>query len=117
MDKLPYEDAAMRGAPLPEGLDLTDAAVYVALRGLYAFHQLGMMDRKEAAAEKQRLKKLRDDTRRQQQFERDIAQKRWEVIKATEAARSRFRLDPTIEHEFDLCAAIDGMKRRREETA
>ena len=56
MDKLPYEDAAMRGAPLPEGLDLTDAAVYVALRGLYAFHQLGMMDRKEAAAESSALK-------------------------------------------------------------
>ena len=117
MDKLPYEYAAMRGAPLPEGLHLTDAAVYVGLRGLYAFHQLGMMDRKESAAEKQRLKKLRDDTRRQQQFERDIAQKRWEAIKATEAARSRFRLDPTIEHGFDLCAAIDGMRRRREETA
>ena len=112
-----YEAEAVRGAPLPEGLDMVDACCYMALRGLYVMFQLGMISREEAAAEKQRLKKLRDDTRRQQRFERDVAQTRWDLIKATEAARSRFRLEPTVKHGFDLCASIAGAKRRREATA
>lgn len=117
MPEFSHEEDAARGAPLPDGLDMVDACCYMALRGLYAMFQLGMISRGEAAAEKQRLKKLRDDTRRQQRFERDLAQMRWDLIKATEAARSRFRLEPTVEHGFDLCAAIDGAKRRREATA
>lgn len=112
-----HEEDAARGAPLPEGLDMVDACCYMALRGIYVMFQLGMMAREEAAAEKQRIKKLRDDTRRQQRFEKDVADKRWDIIKATEAARARFRKEPTVEHGFALCSAIDGSKRRREETA
>lgn len=111
-----YEAEAVRGAPLPEGLDMVDACCYMALRGLYVMFQLGMMAREEAVAEKQCIKKLREDARRQQCFERGVAQKRWEIIKATEAARSRFRLEPTVQHGYELCAAIDGAKRRREAT-
>ena len=117
MPEFAHEEDAARGAPLPEGLDMVDACCYMALRGLYVMFQLGMIQREEAAAEKQRIKKLRDDTRRQQRFEKDVAGKRWDIIKATEAARSRFRLEPTVQHGFDLCAAIDGAKRRRGETA
>lgn len=117
MPEFAHEEDAARGAPLPDGLDMVDACCYMALRGLYVMFQLGMISRGEAAAEKQRLKKLRDDTRRQQRFERDVAQTRWGLIKATEAARSRFRLEPTVEHGFDLCAAIDGAKQRRKATA
>lgn len=86
-----YEADAVRGAPLPEGLDMVDACCYMALRGLYVMFQLGMMAREEA-----------------------VAEKHWEIIKATEAARSRLRLEPTVQHGYELCAAIDGAKRRRE---
>lgn len=117
MPEFAHEEDAARGAPLPDGLDMVDACCYMALRGLYVMFQLGMISREEAAAEKQRLKKLRDDTRRQRCFEREVAEKRWEIIKATEAARSRFRLEPTVQHGYELCAAIDGAKRRGEATA
>lgn len=117
MPEFAHEEDAARGAPLPDGLDMVDACCYMALRGLYVVFQLGMISREEAAAEKQRLKKLRDDTRRQQRFERDLARTRWDLIKATEAARSTFRMEPTVEHGLALCAAIDGAKQRREATA
>lgn len=60
MPEFAHEEDAARGAPLPEGLDMVDACCYMALRGLYVMFQLGMIQREEAAAEKQRIKKLRD---------------------------------------------------------
>lgn len=110
MCDFPYEDQARSGLPVPAGLDLADTAVYMALRGLYAYYQLGMIKREAAVEEKNRLKKMAEDIRRQQEYERVMADQRRYLLQYTEAARSQFRLDPTVEHGYDLCEAIDNAK-------
>lgn len=57
MCDFPYEDQARSGLPVPAGLDLADTAVYMALRGLYAYYQLGMISREAAVAEKKTAQK------------------------------------------------------------
>lgn len=110
MCDFPYEDQARSGLPVPAGLDLADTAVYMALRGLYAFYQLGMISKEAASAEKQRLKKLADEVRRQREYESRLADIRRYLLYQTEAARAHFRLSPSIEHGFALCTAIDNAK-------
>lgn len=110
MYDFPYEDQARSGLPVPDGLDLADTAVYMALRGLYAYYQLGMISREAAVAEKKRLKKLAADIRRQREYQCFLADQRRYLLQYTEAARSQFRLDPTVEHGYELCAAIDNAK-------
>lgn len=61
-------------------------------------------------AEKKRLKKLAADIRRQREYQCFLADQRRYLLQYTEAARSQFRLDPTVEHGYELCAAIDNAK-------
>lgn len=110
MCDFPYEDQARSGLPVPDGLDLADTAVYMALRGLYAFYQLGMISKEAASAEKLKLRKLADDVRRRREYESNLADIRRYLIYQTEAARAEFRLYPSIERGFALCTAIDNAK-------
>lgn len=50
-----FERQAMRGEPLPKTLDIADSCLYMALKNLYAMYRAGLITRKDATAEKQRL--------------------------------------------------------------
>ena len=50
-----FEKDAMRGQPLPKGLDTADSCLYVALKNLYAMYQNKLISRKDATEEKKRL--------------------------------------------------------------
>ena len=50
-----FEKYAMRGNPLPKGLDVADSCFYVALKNLYAMYRRGLINRKDATEEKRRL--------------------------------------------------------------
>lgn len=53
--EFPFERGAMRGEPLPPKLDIADSCLYMALKYLYAMHKKGLITRKRATEEKQRL--------------------------------------------------------------
>ena len=55
MKEFSFERQAMRGEPLPQGLDIADSCLYVALKNLYAMYRNKMISRKDATEEKQRL--------------------------------------------------------------
>lgn len=53
--ELAFERDAMRGKPLPQGLDIADSCLYVALKNLYAMYHNRLISRKDATEEKRRL--------------------------------------------------------------
>lgn len=53
--EFPFERDAMKGEPLPPKLDIADSCLYVALKYLYAMYKKGLITRKRATEEKQRL--------------------------------------------------------------
>ena len=50
-----FEKDAMRGEPLPKGLDVADSCLYIALKNLYSMYRQGLISRKDATEEKKRL--------------------------------------------------------------
>ncbi len=50
-----FERNAMKGEPLPLKLDIADSCLYMALKYLYAMYNKGLITRKRATEEKQRL--------------------------------------------------------------
>ena len=55
MTEFSFEREAMQGNPLPQGLDIADSCLYVALKNLYAMYQNKLISRKDATEEKRRL--------------------------------------------------------------
>ena len=53
--EFPFERDAMKGEPLPKKLDIADSCLYMSLKYLYAMYRKGLIDRKRATEEKQRL--------------------------------------------------------------
>lgn len=53
--EFPFERDAMKGEPLPKKLDIADSCLYMALKCLYAMYRKGLIDRKRATEEKNRL--------------------------------------------------------------
>ena len=50
-----FEKGAMRGDPLPKGLDIADSCLYIALKNLYAMYRKGLISRKDATEEKRKM--------------------------------------------------------------
>lgn len=50
-----FEREAMQGKPLPQGLDIADSCLYVALKNLYAMYRNKLISREDAKEEKRRL--------------------------------------------------------------
>ena len=55
MTEFAFEREAMQGSPLPQGLDIADSCLYVALKNLYAMYRNKLISRKDATEEKRRL--------------------------------------------------------------
>ena len=55
MTEFTFEREAMQGKPLPQGIDIADSCLYVALKNLYAMYQNKLISRKDATEEKRRL--------------------------------------------------------------
>ena len=55
MTEFTFEREAMQGNLLPQGLDIADSCLYVALKNLYAMYQNKLISRKDATEEKRRL--------------------------------------------------------------
>lgn len=100
-----YERAAMHGDPMPTGLTFPDQLMFQELSLLYARYRFKTISREQASAEKKQL--LR---------EHEAFVHRWklgdhyvELINRTEAARTAYRKDRTLENADALLRAIDGI--------
>lgn len=104
---LPWEQQAIRGEEMPDGLRYAEQILYLCLRMLYAQKKLGIIDRDTAILEK---KKLLDEYQCYD-FQQKMGDEWVSVIKETELARATFRKDPTIENAEALVEIIEGRRR------
>lgn len=103
---LPWEQQAIRGDELPDGLEYPDQVLYLSLRMLYAQKRMNLIDRDKAVFEK---KKLLDEYKAYKQ-NWNMADEWCEIIKRTELARAEFRKNPTVENGMKLVTVIEGGK-------
>lgn len=105
---LPYEQAAMRGDPMPEGLKSYDALMFQNLSMLYERKRRGMIDRATAVREKRFLL----DAYRIDKFGDEVMQDSVRLWRGIEAAASAYRLAPSIETADALIKAIYKVGRK-----
>lgn len=105
---LPWEQAAIRGEEMPDGLSYPDQILFLQLRSLYAQKRAGIIDRDTAVTEK---KKLLDEYR-MYQFREQMGEKWVQVIKNTDIARAEYRKNRTLENADKLVAVIEGLGGR-----
>lgn len=107
---LPYEEAAMHGEEMPEGLCIYDQAAFQALRYLYKSYRSKVIDREAAAKEKLMIRKALDDEIKMAQYQQDLAFHQAEQNRLAEAAKIACRKDPTPENALNLVCVLDGIK-------
>lgn len=106
----PWEREAMRGCEMPEGLSLPDQLAYTALRNVYHAYYNKVITRDAASAEKGRIKYRYDLAVRNMNFEKELCAYHVRVIKDTEAAKSAFRKNPSVQAAMKLCNVMDGLR-------
>ena len=103
MEEFAFARQAMQGQPLPEGLDIADSCLYIALKYLYAMYRSGLITRKDAAEEKRRLiYNWATDKSKIEFLNRDSEALRDKIGVASE----NFKNNPSIENGDKLYAAF-----------
>lgn len=105
---LPYEQAAMRGDPMPEGLKSYDALMFQNLSLLYKRYREKMIDREQATREKKTLL----ESYRIDKFGDEVVQDAVRLWKDIETAASAYCLSPSIEAADALIKAIYKVGRK-----
>lgn len=104
-----WEPLAMKGEPMPEGLDLPNQMAYTAMRSLYwAFHD-GKISRERAAAEKKLIRLEFERCEGDWAFWAKLAVRQARYFKGTELAGTACRKDPTPENALRLCDVLVGL--------
>ena len=103
---LPYENDAMAGLEMPDGLSYPDQILYMELRMLYHQYYQKVIDREMATKEK---KKLLDEYR-VNQFREELGKQWVEVIRLTDIARCDYKKNRTFENADRLVEIIEGKK-------
>ena len=102
-----FERAAMRGDPLPHGMDLADQTAFIALRNLYSQHYSGKINREDAAAEKREVVRAWEDAKRGSESAKRTA----DFFRVVEKYMNHYRKERTIEAADNLADAVDGFLR------
>lgn len=105
----PWEQAAMRGDEMPDGLSLPDQMAYTAMRNIYWSYHRKIINRDMAAAEKLNIRREYEKNRESLDYWNRLAEFRARVLKNTEAAKTAVRKDPTPENAVRLCNVLDGI--------
>ncbi len=100
-----WEKSAIDGEEMPDGLNLFEAALFIAVRNLYSQLRNGFVSRDVAVREKTRL--LREYNSRL--FLEEQCKRYVQTIKNTELARSEYRKNRTIENADKMLIAFDGI--------
>lgn len=105
----PWEQAAMRGDEMPDGLSLPDQMAYTAMRNIYDAYHKKIISRDVAAAEKRKVRKEYEQSVKEVNFQKKLAYFRSELSRKTEIASTDFRKNPTIEGAIRLVKIVDGI--------
>ena len=105
----PWEQAAMRGDEMPDGLPLPDQMAYTAMRNIYNAYHKKIISRDVAAAEKRKVRKEYEQSVKEVNFQKKLAYFRSELSRKTEIASTDFRKNPTIEGAIRIVKIVDGI--------
>ena len=102
MKEFPWERKALKGDPLPEGLNAAEARLYMSLRSLYQWYKEGHISKEGARGEKEILVRT---------YERDIAEIRGcravcDLIVRAETPAQEYAKAPTAENAEQLFRAV-----------
>ncbi len=103
---LPYENDAMAGQEMPDGLSYPDQILYLGLRMLYRQYYQKAINRDTAVREKKKMIKQYQDLK----FREKMGDHWVEIIRLTECARSEYRKNPCHENAMKLIEIIEGRK-------
>lgn len=102
-----FEVEAANREPMPDGLSIVDAAAYQALANLYARYKAGFIDKDSAIKEKKKIQKSWKDGKVSDELNRYHVK----LDRDTEAAKSAFLKNKTIENAERLIKIMDGIIR------
>ena len=111
MDLDELERIAMRGGPMPDGLNLTDQRFFQGISCLYARYRAGFIDRAAGSREKGQILYQRDKEMRQREMDGKLILHHVELNRAMEAAQNAYLKDRTLENADRLSAVLDGRLR------
>lgn len=106
---LPYETAAMRGDPMPEGLKSYDCTMFQNLSLLYQRYHKGMIDREQATKEK----KILLDAYRTEKFGYSVLEENIAISKRLESAAAEYVYNPCVETADKMYRAFYGIDRNQ----
>ena len=101
--EFPFERDAMKGDPLPHGLDIADSCLYVGLKHLYAMYYGKHISRNEAKEEKNRL--VYNWTRDKSELE-FLSREALSLSTRISNASEEYKQNPSIEAADKLYAAF-----------
>lgn len=96
--QFPYEQEAMNGYEMPDGLNLWQQHIYLSLRSLYQQYRSGAIDRKTAIVEKRMLEKAAIEASRHAEFQDRMTASTAELWRRIEAAGTAYAKERTLEH-------------------
>ena len=106
--ELPFDRAALRGDPMPEGMALYEQAAFQALRGLYALYRRGGISREDAAREKEKILEAYRQEGADWARSREITQAHARLWQNIEAAANRYGRERTLDHADAFVRAVYG---------
>ena len=104
------ERAAMRGEPMPVGIDWRGVTEWIAFTALYRDYRAGHIDRQTASDYKAKLVAALNGADGFLTFEKKCWVSAGERYKATEAAKTEYRKNRTLENADKLVAVLDGLE-------
>lgn len=106
-----WEEKAMNGEPMPDGLSLFDQAAYTAVRNIYAAYREGRLSKEAGSSEKKMVKRKYDQAKENEAFRNKIDIYHIKLHKQIEKAVTAVRKDPSPENALRLVDVLDGIER------
>lgn len=106
-----WEEKAMNGEPMPDGLSLFDQAAYTAVRNIYVAYHEGSLSREDGSSEKRKVKKKYDQAVEDEKFRNKQAIYHIKVHKQAEQAMTAVRKDPSPENALRLVDVLDRIEK------
>ena len=103
----PWENGAMAGLEMPDGLSYPDQVLYLELRLLYRQYYQKIIGRETAVREKKKMIEQYKDLK----FREKMGDHWVEIIRLTELATSEYRKNPCHENAMKLIKILEGRKQ------
>lgn len=110
MIEFEFEREAMRGEPMPTGLDFTDQKMFQAMSWLYKRYYAGYIKREQAKEEKGKLLYQYNKEKTQRKFEIELCRKQQEMFKKCEFASSEYSKNRNLKNADAIFEAIYNVK-------